>query len=256
MLEKIIEYLNLKLKLTKYFEHNYSLAEIRKSSDNKDRPVIYDSKGNAIDINNLSKYYGVSYFRKNDISISFDSADLHPANGNTLIVNFPLRLVVAIRKSELTKDDNYSEDRVAQTIIKQLSDNTSDLRKLINAKAVRVSVANYSTNNNAILGQEFSGFNQFDIDYSIAYLSFTVNVEVRATKSCIESECENVDSDILHAFDFCENNTFLRLTEEQKSCLIEKLGDCPTSFLYDLYVNGLFQQTVTIDVNQDINIST
>jgi hypothetical protein len=31
-------------------------------------------------------------------------------------------------------------------------------------------------------------------------------------------------------------------------------GACPTTFSYDLYVNGVFQEVVTVDVNDNINI--
>ena len=33
-------------------------------------------------------------------------------------------------------------------------------------------------------------------------------------------------------------------------------GACPTVFNYDLYVNGVFYQTIAVDINQDINITT
>jgi hypothetical protein len=33
-------------------------------------------------------------------------------------------------------------------------------------------------------------------------------------------------------------------------------GVCPTEFDYDLYVNGEFYETITININQDINITT
>jgi hypothetical protein len=33
-------------------------------------------------------------------------------------------------------------------------------------------------------------------------------------------------------------------------------GSCPTEFSYDLYVNGEFYETITIDINENINITT
>jgi hypothetical protein len=64
-----------------------------------------------------------------------------------------------------------------------------------------------------------------------------------------------------YEFEFQDENGNVLNTEFRPAMIGETFivgagGACPTTFTYDVYVNGVFQQTVTIDVTQDINITT
>jgi hypothetical protein len=64
-----------------------------------------------------------------------------------------------------------------------------------------------------------------------------------------------------YEFEFQDENGNVLNTEFRPAMIGETFivgagGACPTTFSYDLYINGVFSQTVTIDVTQDINITT
>jgi hypothetical protein len=63
-----------------------------------------------------------------------------------------------------------------------------------------------------------------------------------------EFEFQDSDGNIL--------NTEFRPAMIGETFIVGAGGACPTTFYYDLYINGVFSQTVTIDVTQDINITT
>jgi len=51
-------------------------------------------------------------------------------------------------------------------------------------------------------------------------------------------------------------NTEFRPAMIGETFIVGAGGACPTVFNYDLYVNGIFYQTIAVDINQDINITT
>jgi hypothetical protein len=63
-----------------------------------------------------------------------------------------------------------------------------------------------------------------------------------------EFEFQDSDGNIL--------NTEFRPAMIGETFIVGAGGACPTTFSYDLYINGVFSQTITIDVNQNINITT
>ncbi len=55
-------------------------------------------------------------------------------------------------------------------------------------------------------------------------MSIDCDIEITATKDCITAECPTLDSDILHIFDFCNQDVLDRLTGEQIECLTTAFG--------------------------------
>jgi hypothetical protein len=63
-----------------------------------------------------------------------------------------------------------------------------------------------------------------------------------------EFEFQDVDGNVL--------NTEFKPAMIGDTYIVGAGGSCPTEFSYDLYVNGEFYETITIDINENINITT
>jgi hypothetical protein len=80
--------------------------------------------------------------------------------------------------------------------------------------------------------------------------SFQVSIAPGDTEVLVDYEFEFQDSDgnII--------DTEIRPAMIGETFIVGAGGACPTVFNYDLYVNGVFYQTIAVDINQDINITT
>lgn len=193
MIKATIEYINGKLAVLNYFEKSFGLCEIISKGD-KTFPAEYLNNGEYKQINNFDKYNGVSYIRKRgDISIS-DVENTLQACGILSSVNIPLRMVVVVPRKKLDCDDNYSEDVIAQTIMRTLLDKSPDLKVTLNARTARIQVDSYSTDSLSILNEEYSNYPKKDINYKYAYLSLDLTVTALVTQDCLTRDCYGVYS--------------------------------------------------------------
>lgn len=193
MIKATIDYINGKLAVLNYFEKSFGLCEVISKGD-KTFPAEYNSKGEYKQINNFDKYNGVSYLRKRgDISIS-DAENTLQACGILSAVNIPLRIVVVVPRKKLDCDDNYSEDVIAQTIMRTLLDKTPDLKIALNARTARIQVDSYSTDSLSVLNEEYSNYPKKDINYKYAYLSLDLTVTALVTQDCLTRDCYGVYS--------------------------------------------------------------
>lgn len=188
MIKATIQFINSKLAVLNYFEKSFGLVETITKGD-KTFPAEYNSKGEYKQINNFDKYNGVSYLRKRgDVSIS-DEVNTLQACGILSNVNIPLRLVAVIPRSKLHCDDQFSEDVVAQTIMRTLLTKSPDFRVALNARTARLQVDSYSTDSISILNEEYSNYPKKDINYKYAYLALDLSVIALVTPECLTQDC-------------------------------------------------------------------
>lgn len=188
MIKASIEYINSKLAVLNYFEKSFGLCEIITKGD-KSFPAEYISKGEYKQVNNFDKYNGVSYLRKRgDITLS-DAEDSLVSCSTLNSVGIPLRLVVVIPRKKLDCDDNYSEDIIAQTLMRELLTKSPDLKVALNARTARIQIDSYSTDSLSILNEEYSNYPKKDINYKYAYLALDITVTALVTQDCLTRDC-------------------------------------------------------------------
>ncbi len=188
MIKATVTYINGKLEPLNYTEKAYGLCEIIVKGD-KTFPAEYKSKGEYRQINDFDKYNGVSYIRKRgDISIS-DETNTLQACGILSNVNIPLRLVVIIPRKKLDCDDNYSEDVIAQTIIRALITKSPEFKVALNARQARIQIDSYSTDSISVMEGEYSNFGKKDINYKFAYLALDISIIALVTHDCLTQDC-------------------------------------------------------------------
>lgn len=190
MLKEIIDILNSNLQLTNYFEQLYCLAELVKRGDGS-RPMLYSGKGEFQQVNDFDNYNGLGYWRKNgDVNISEAGEERRTASCATFLqYEFPLKFVACIPKDKLPVDDQYTDDDIANEIIVALTGNNNPAKTAIKAQSVNVQAQKYTSNNQEIISQEYSGIDDVDINYKFAYLSIDFNIVVIINKNCIQSNC-------------------------------------------------------------------
>lgn len=192
MIETIIESLNSKLSALDYWEKQYCLTELFKSADGITRPMLYDTSGQLINTNNFDHWNGMLYWRKNgDVASVIDNEKKMSGSCSWIKFSFPLKIVSIIPKKKLSKDDAYSDDRVALAIIKTLTGPDTVLKSELKAAFATVKPEKYITDNSAILSAEYDGINITDIRYNFSYVSVEIEVEVLIDSRCIPDECDS-----------------------------------------------------------------
>ena len=237
MINTIITYLNTRLSLTNLFEHNYDLVELVEDGKGQITPKQYCSNGEWMNVSNIDKYNGLSYWRK-----SGEIAQAEVTTGNVscdkyLSIEVPLTLVVAVPRSKMI-DNNYTSDSIASIITKQLWQSSATLKTNLTARRVNISVASYDTRSEDVFSTEFKNVVPNNIDFKYAYLSLSVNVLVEIKASCIINECADVDdctnllasltasekiTCILPSYNFADTNVLDNLTAQQEIDLIAAL---------------------------------
>ncbi|MFI5404901.1 MAG: hypothetical protein ACHQ1D_00160 [Nitrososphaerales archaeon] len=164
------------------------MCEIITKGD-KSFPAQYNAKGEYLQINNFDKYNGVSYIRKDgDVSIS-DFDDTLRACTNLSNVTIPLKIVAIIPRKKIDIDNNFSEDIVAQTIIKSLVTKSTDFKLSLSARSAKLLVTGYSTDSIKILSEEYSGLSKKDINYKFVYISLDVEINAVVSNECLVQDC-------------------------------------------------------------------
>ena len=217
MLEAIINFLNLKLDLLNYFEQQHCLCELKSDSEGKVAPVEYVGDANYAVISH-DEFDGVSYWRLRDKPTQ-DVLETKYQAGKRVEVKIPLRLVFSVRRTKLTTDDAYAFDRIRQTIVKQFNFDDGVLKTTLGCESVTVSVPTSNGDARNVWDEETSETGTYEPNYSFVYGSIDIEVAVIYKGSCLPTECDDVDSNILHAFDFCKPSVVAQLTPTQVACL-------------------------------------
>ena len=194
MIKDVIEFLNDSLEDTGYFDQRFGLCELVQRSDGQISPKQYCGKGEWKEVSNFDSYNGVSYFRKTgDTGIELLEPDDATASliacEDTNVFTFPLKLVGCIPRKKLKTDDAYSDDRTVNSLIAAVQADTSGLATLLQARTIYITADSYTTNNQAILSEEYTNISPNDINYNFIYFAINITVEVNILTSCIITEC-------------------------------------------------------------------
>jgi len=258
MLKAIITYLNLKLELLNYFDLTRCLVELKESeTDNGTlkQPVEYISNG-EFDVINFDEFNGVSYWRLRD-EPSTDRTETQKYRAgakNNIETTIPLRLVFAVPRTKLTEDDAYSFDRIRQTMVKQFAIDDEVLRNQLGAISVRITQVGSNSNAKEVWEEETEGTGTFEPKYETVFGSIDVDVVVISDHECLPTECDDVESDIIRAFDWCGNTavTVGRLTQEQQDCISDFV--CGVCDPVQIQVNGTDTETAASGTTYDQEI--
>jgi hypothetical protein len=225
MLKAVITYLNLKLGLLNYFDLTRCLSELKVDSEGKTSPKEYISNGNWDNIDFDAKD-GVSYWRLRDEITTSPIESVYKA-GKRVEVTIPLKLVFSVPRRKLTEDDAYSFDRIRQTISKQFNIDDGDLKNTLGCEKVEISSPTANGDAKEVWDAETENTGTHEPNYDVVFGSVDIDVKLIYKGSCLPTECEDVDSDILHSFDFCSAAIRDRLTDAQVTCLEDALcGVC------------------------------
>jgi len=229
MLKSLITYLNLKLDLLNYFDLTRCLVELKEDSEGTKQPVEYVSNGDY-DVINWDEFDGVSYWRLRD-EITSDRTEerkYKAGSRNNIETTVPLKLVFAVPRTKLTEDDAYSFDRIRQTMVKQFAIDDDVIKTTLQAESVRINVVTANSDAKDVWEDETGGTGTFEPKYETVFGSIDVDVVIISKHSCLPTECDDVESDIIRAFDWCGNTavTVGRLTEAQQTCISDFICSC------------------------------
>lgn len=193
MIKAAVEFINNKLSTLNYFEKSFGLCESIIKGD-KSFPAEYSSKGEYKNVIDFDKFKGVSYIRKNgNVSIS-DADNTLQACAILSAVDIPFKLIAIVPRSVLKCDNNYSEDVIAQTIMKELLTKGGTLKATMRARTARIQVNSYNTNSISIIAEEYTGYPKSDINYKFAYISLDISMLLTVTQECLTADCDDAYS--------------------------------------------------------------
>ena len=185
-----------KLKLTGYFDSVYEYTEIIKRTDGTLRPMYYKGlKAGYIDVQNFDKN-GTAYIRKRgNVSVQVDrtAARLTSCTDVTKMITatFPLRLVVAVPKSQL-EDSPLVDDILAADLIGVLQSDMQATATAMDAVSLDCLVTGYDTDSVTIWEAENKGV-QLDESkvYRFSYLAIDFICELRGDVTCLQNCLNN-----------------------------------------------------------------
>jgi hypothetical protein len=246
MTEAIVNYLNLKLETVGRLGVIHCLAELR-SDGTTTVPYVYSGTGQVVPINIDGG--NLSYWRM-DNPISFEPI-VGKYGVNQMSGTYDLRLVVVARRKDSTVDDAFMPTRLAEDIANLITGNSPDLKLLLKSQSVSIRVNSIDTNIPKIWGEEFTGTQVNDLNYTRAIMALSVSVTVIGSRDCWQNECD-IDPNILHIFDFCNPNVVAELTPSQVACLEDALCEPCADVTID--INGALFDTVASGATLDIPV--
>lgn len=189
MLSTIIDHINEQIPAG-LVAKKYCLVE-QVTDGEKTYPASYIGNGQYKHID-LDKSGGLSYVRKNgDITQSDVEDDSNLIAGKKLIERTtPLKMVIAIPRSKTGGDSPYLQERVADTIISAITENSKALRTEVGAKSITIFVTTHSTNRTEIKDGEYTGAEITDINYNYIYISLDIEIEVLIRAECLTTICD------------------------------------------------------------------
>jgi hypothetical protein len=185
-----------KLKLTGYFQTVYEYSEIIQRTDGTLRPMYYKGqKAGYIDVQNFDKN-GSAYIRKRgNVSIQVDRNATRLTScidtSRMVLATFPLRLVVAVPKSQL-EDSALIDDILAADLIGVLQADMQSTAVAMDAKEITCTVTGYDTDAVTIWAAENKGilFDETKI-YRFSYLAIDFICEIRGQVECLQNCLKN-----------------------------------------------------------------
>lgn len=225
MVEAIVTALTAKLRTLNLFNEVYCLAELREDGDGRKVPYANVGGGEYTPVNIDSG--SVLYFRHDGEGSDELIQDPYQA-GTFRKAVWPLRLVAMAHRT-----DAFSPSRIADQISTALSTAEDDIALMLSLDDVTLEVSAKDLDTPSVFTTEFNGIADSDLVYTRLMVSMRLTVTVQGSADCWPNPCD-LDTDILHYFDFCDTSTFNRLTEQQKECLSDQLCDTPQTLCEQL----------------------
>ena len=222
MLELILTAINAKLAMLNKLANLYCLAERRPIDGGKTVPYAYRGGRDLQPINIDSGSAG--YWRINGEGSDEYINDPYVA-GQQRQVTWPLRFYAMAHR-----DSQFTASALADLIGSTITDADDDVAQLLDMEDVSITVSGRDLDTTALYGSEFD---ELDLPYHLAFIALTVTVTIRGAASCFPDPCD-IDTDILHSFNFCDSATRARLTDEQVDCLTAALCETPPTLCEQL----------------------
>lgn len=189
MLQYIIE--QLAANVSTKVERAIPLATQRFTADGQKMfPAIYAGNGQYKEIS-IDNFAGLTYFRTNGkVQISEANNEKRPMQ-DLQRMNYPLRLVCAVKNSVIGKDDEFSPELLALSFIKDLTTGAGSLKNTLNANYVSIQPESYDTDVKDILSEEYAGIERLKVSvpYSYSLIAINLSVEIIISASCINLIC-------------------------------------------------------------------
>ena len=167
------------------------LAKQLTNADGKMWPAEYVGNGNYKDFS-IDNFAGLSYFRlRSKAIISEVEQNGRPLNDLNSFL-YPIRLVCAIQNSVVGKDDSFSPDALALTIVKQLNESNGNLKQDLSAQKATIRCESYDTDVKSILSEEYFGIERLknSIPYNYSLVAIDINVDVIISNNCLANICK------------------------------------------------------------------
>lgn len=185
-----------KLKLTGYFDTVYEYTEIIQRTDGTLRPMYYKGlKAGYIDVQNFDKN-GTAYIRKRGTTtIRTDSNTIRLNScvdiSKNILATFPLRLVVAVPKSQL-EDSPMVDDVLAAELIGELQGEMQATATAMNAISISLQITSYDTDAVTIWNAENKGvvLDESKV-YRFSYIAIDFICEIRGQVECLQNCLNN-----------------------------------------------------------------
>ena len=185
-----------KLKLTGYFDTVYEYTEIIQRTDGTLRPMYYKGlKAGYIDVQNFDKN-GTAYIRKRGTTtIRTDSNTIRLNScvdtSKNILATFPLRLVVAVPKSQL-EDSPMVDDVLAGELIGELQGDMDATATAMNAISISLQITSYDTDAVTIWNAENKGvvLDESKV-YRFSYIAIDFICEIRGQVECLQNCLNN-----------------------------------------------------------------
>lgn len=185
-----------KLKLTGYFDTVYEYTEIIQRTDGTLRPMYYKGlKAGYIDVQNFDKN-GTAYIRKRgNTTIRTDSNTIRLNScvdiSKNILATFPLRLVVAVPKSQL-EDSPMVDDVLAAELIGELQGEMQATATAMNAMSISLQITSYDTDAVTIWNAENKGvvLDESKV-YRFSYIAIDFICEIRGQVECLQNCLNN-----------------------------------------------------------------
>jgi hypothetical protein len=271
MIKEIINYIDVQLALTGYFQKQWGLVELV-GIDGKTAPRKYCGKSEWKQVLDFDSKHGHCYIRRNgNISVAENDAQNSISCAKLYDISIPLKLVAVIKRKFLSEDNEFSADVAADTVMKYVSLQSHTLATAIKAKRVNIGLVSRSVNMAEILRGEKQEINR-ELPYEYVMFSLDLNVVITSRRECIVEECDDVNTCenlrnylmqeqkdcILNGYDFSDPTNVDRLTDQQQTDLIAALCTGGCSATYTVFVDGTSVGTVTVDTsdsNDTINLT-
>jgi len=192
MIRQIAEFFDTKLALTGWVEKFFPLVKQNFDGD-KGVPEYYKGRGQYEQVSNFDNWNGMAYLRLTSspsVNENTDNQNIK-ACANAYSINYPLRLVFCIKRSQLKLDDAFAEDRLVTDLIKALAGKNGTLKSNLRAMATNIVPESWTTESVDVIRDEYPGRNDVDINMEFIYGAINFNVSILIDKNCITDSCED-----------------------------------------------------------------